>query len=96
MSNFVVLYKYLVTLGGGGEEKNYSSLVSRLGVELELQLPAYTTATAMLRVLNPLSKARNQNRIPMGISQVCFCWATWEHIPLPPPTHKFLENGWNK
>ena len=46
----------------------------RLGVELELQLPAYTTATAMwdlspicdlhhssgqCRILNPLSKARD-------------------------------------
>ena len=49
--------------------------VSRLGVELELQLPAYTTATATLdpshicdlhhssrqcQILNPLSKARDQ------------------------------------
>ena len=49
--------------------------VPRLGVELELQLPAYTTATATLdlsricnvhhsswqcRTLNPLSKARDQ------------------------------------
>ena len=48
--------------------------VSRLGVESELQLPAYTTATATLdlscvcdlhhsswqcRILNPLSKARD-------------------------------------
>ena len=43
--------------------------VPRLGVESELQPPAYTTATAMLdpscicdlhrRILNPLSKARD-------------------------------------
>ena len=46
--------------------------VPRLGVELELQLPAYTTATAMpdlshivtyklgqLWILNPLSEARD-------------------------------------
>ena len=33
--------------------------VPRLGVESELQLPAYTTATATW-ILNPLSKARNR------------------------------------
>ena len=33
--------------------------VSRLGVELDLQLPAYTTATAM--------QAREQTHIPSGI-----------------------------
>ena len=52
--------------------------VPRLGVKLELQLPAYTTAIAMPdlsrvselphslwqhQILNPLSKARNQNNI---------------------------------
>ena len=51
--------------------------VSRLEVELELQLPAYTTATAMrdlnhifdlhhtsqqCQILNPLSKARDRTR----------------------------------
>ena len=59
--------------------------VPRLGVKLELQLPAYTTATATLgwsrisklhpsslqdRILNPLSEARNRTHIPMDISQV--------------------------
>ena len=61
--------------------------VSRIGVELEseMQLPAYTTATAMLhpscicnlyhnlwqcQILNPLSKARDQTCILMDTSQV--------------------------
>ena len=52
--------------------------VSRLGVKLELQLPAYTTATATQdlshvcdlhysseqhQILNPLSKARDQTLV---------------------------------
>jgi len=59
--------------------------VPRLGVETELQLPAYTTATARLdlshicnphhsswqhQILNPLSKARGQTCILMDTSQV--------------------------
>ena len=59
--------------------------VPRLGVKLELQLLAYTTATAMpypsrvcnLRhgsrqrgILNPLSKARDQARVLMDTSWV--------------------------
>ena len=62
--------------------------VPRLGVESELQLPAYTTATAMQdlsricdlhhsfqqgQILNPLSKARDQTCILMDTSQVCYC-----------------------
>ena len=57
----------------------------RLGVELELQLPAYTTATAtpdlshicklhlslwQCQILNPLSEARDQTQILMDTSQV--------------------------
>ena len=57
----------------------------RLGVESELQLPAYATATAMWdpshicnlhhssrqgQILNPMSKARDQTRILMHISRV--------------------------
>ena len=38
--------------------------VPRLGLERELQLPTYTTATAML-ILNPLSEARDRTRILM-------------------------------
>ena len=62
--------------------------VPRLGVELKVQLLAYTIATAMpdlshVRdlyhssgqhwILNPLSQARNQTRIVMDTSQVPFC-----------------------
>ena len=64
--------------------------VPRLGVEL-LQLPAYTTVTAtrdpsciwdlhhgswLHRILNPLSKARDQTHICMDTSQVRFHCAT--------------------
>ena len=62
--------------------------VLRLGVELELQLQAYTTATATWDpshvcdlhhssrqhwILNPLSEARDQTCILMDTSQVCYC-----------------------
>ena len=60
---------------------------SQAGVELELQLPAYTTDTAMpdpscicnlhrsswqCQVLNPLNKVRYQTRILMDTSQIHF------------------------
>ena len=57
--------------------------VPKLGVKLELQQPAYTTATAtpdpscicnlhrsLCQILNPLSKARGQTHILMGTSQI--------------------------
>ena len=59
--------------------------VPRLGVELELQLPAYTTATAtqdpscicdlyhsswQRQILNSLSEARDRTHILMDTSQV--------------------------
>ena len=57
--------------------------IPRLGVESELQLPAYTTATTMpdascvcklhYRILNPLSEARDQTHVLMVTSQVCYC-----------------------
>ena len=47
--------------------------VPRLGVKLELQLPAYTTATA---TPDPLSEDRDQTHILMVTSQVHYCWAT--------------------
>jgi len=65
--------------------------VPRLGVELELQLPAYTTATAtrglnhvwnlhyssrQLQILNPLSRARDQTCVLMDTGQVHYHWAT--------------------
>ena len=61
--------------------------VPRLGVEWGLQLPAYTTATAVpdlsqdmdlphhswrCQVLNPLSKARDRTHVLMDTSQVCY------------------------
>ena len=70
--------------------------VPRPGVELELQLLAYTTATAMpdlnhfsdlhhssrqRQILNLLSKARDQTLIRMDTSRVCFHCAT-TGIPL--------------
>ena len=61
--------------------------VPRLGVKVELQVLAYTTAAAMQdlsralhhsswqsQILNPLIKARDQTRILMDIS--------WVHNPL--------------
>ena len=65
--------------------------VPRLGVEWELQLPAYTTATAMpdpscncdlhqssrqRPILNPLSEARGQTWVLVDTSQLRFHWAT--------------------
>ena len=59
--------------------------VSRLGVELELQLPAHTTATALwdsslvydlCQILNPRSKARDQTRILMDTGWIRFHCAT--------------------
>ena len=73
----------------------------RLGVESELQLPSYTTATAtsdpscvcnlyhssrQRRILNPLSGARDGTHILMDISQICYCWATTGTLHIP-----FLE-----
>ena len=61
--------------------------VPRLGVELELQLPGYTTATAMRDwsqvcdlhhtlqqswILNPLSEFRDQTRMLLDTSQACY------------------------
>ena len=63
--------------------------VLRLGVESELQLLAYTTDIAtdlsrvcdlhhsswQCRILNPLSRARDQTCILMDTSWICYCWA---------------------
>ena len=65
--------------------------VPTLGVKLELQLPAYTTARAMpdlsciyglhhslwhCRILNPLNEARDRTQILMDTIWVRYCWAT--------------------
>ena len=65
--------------------------VPKLGVKLELQLRAYTTATAMQDpclicdlhhtswqcwILNPLIRVRDQTHILMDTSWVYFCWDT--------------------
>ena len=62
--------------------------VPRLGVKSELQLPAYTTATAtqdlssicdlhhsswQCQILNPLSEARDRTYVLMDTSQIRFC-----------------------
>ena len=61
--------------------------VPRLGVELDLKLPAYATATAtqdashgcdlhqssqQLRILNPVSEARDRTHILMDTNRVCY------------------------
>jgi len=92
-----------VAWGGGRQEELVSALmgffgvffrvhpwhmeVPRLGVKSELQLPAYTTATATpdpsrvcdlhhssphSRILNPLSEARDRTCILMDTSQIHF------------------------
>ena len=62
-----------------------------LGIQSELQLPAYATATAVQDpscicylhhssqqcwLLNPLRKARDQIPVLMDTSWICYCWAT--------------------
>jgi len=62
--------------------------VPRLGVELELQLPAYVIATAMpdpshvcdlhhssrqRQILNPLSEARDRTCVLMDTSRIRYC-----------------------
>ena len=76
--------------------------VPRLGVESELQLLAYTTATAtqdpsnicnlhhgsrQCLILNPLSGARDQTHILMDASQVGYCG-----VPTGPPSPNFIED----
>ena len=63
--------------------------VPRLGVQLELQMPAYTTAmqdpshfcnlhhsSCQHWILNPLSEARDRTPILMDPSQIHYHWAT--------------------
>ena len=51
--------------------------VPRLRVELELQMTAYTTATAtpdlnQSQIINPLSEARDRTHVLMDTSQVFY------------------------
>ena len=78
--------------GGGGAALHLQHMeVPRLVVESELQLLAYTTVTVMKdpshiydthhsswqrRILNPLSEPRDQTRILIDTSLICFCCTT--------------------
>ena len=77
----------------------------RLGVELELQLPVYTTAMAMqdlsficdlhhssqqCQILNPLSEARNRTCNLIAPSQICFRCARMG-IPVQSFKSNFME-----
>ena len=83
---FICLFIYLFL-----EQHPQHMEVPRLGVESELQLPAYTTDTAMWDlsfvcalhqssrqcwILNSLSEARGRTHNLMVPSQICFCCAT--------------------
>ena len=72
--------------------------VPRQGIELELQLPTYTTATAtwdlsqicdlhhsswQCRILNSLSEARDGPFTLINTSQMCFCCASRGTPELP-------------
>ena len=76
--------------------------VPRLGIELELQLLAYATATAMqdpshicdlhhssrqCRILNPLSEARDQTGNLVVTSRILFCCTTVETLQARSLTH---------
>ena len=79
--------------------------VPRLGVESELQLPAYSTTTAtpdpsrvcnlqhswqQHLILNPWSKAGDWTCILMDMSQMCFRWAMMGTLIL------HFSNHWGK
>ena len=81
---FFVFFFFLIFLGLHLQHME----VPRLGVELELQLPAYSTATAtpdlnhiydlqcssqQCQMLNPLIEARDQTCIFMDTSWIHFC-----------------------
>ena len=81
LSIYLFIYLFIYLLGPHLQHME----VPRLRVESELQLPAYTTATAtpdpsgvcdlhrsswQWQILNPLSEARDQPRIPTDASRV--------------------------
>ena len=59
--------------------------VARLGEEMELQLPTYTTATAMLDPY-PTEQARDWTLVLMHTTWVCYRWAT---MGTPPFGHVY-------
>ena len=84
---FVLLFLFFVFLG----LHLWHMEVPRLGIESELQLPAYAAAMAMRdlscvcdlhhssqqhQILNPLSEARDQTSNLMVTSRIHFCSAT--------------------
>ena len=87
---YLFIYLFIVFSGLLGPHPRHME-VPGLGVQSELLLPAYTTATAtpdpshvcdlhhsswQCRILNTLSKASNQTYVFMDASQIRFCWAT--------------------
>ena len=94
--SFIYLFIYLLTYLL--RQHPWHMEVPRLGVELDPQLSAYTTATVMpdlscvcdlhytslqCWILNPLSKARDQTLILMGTSQICYLCTTAGTPPRP-------------
>ena len=83
--------------------------VPRLGAESELQLPAYTTATATRnlslifyahsswqhRITDPLSKARDRTRIPMDNRQIHFHSAKMGTSPTSVTGHSVTHSGFS-
>ena len=80
--------------------------VPKPGVESELQLPAYTTATEtwdpslvcdlhhssrQCQILNPLSEARDRTHILTDPSQIRFCCATTETPGSPFKSQSAIE-----
>ena len=84
MEVFLFIYSFIHLFSSLGSHLWHME-IPRVGTESELQLPAYTTATAMLDprliwdphhssrqgwVLNPLSEARDQTCIRNDIRQI--------------------------
>ena len=84
MDFIIIIFYFFVFLG----LHSWHMEVPRPGVELELQLPAYSTATAMLdpswicnlhhnswphQILKSLRGARVRTCILMDTGQVCYC-----------------------
>ena len=94
-SPFPIFFSFFGGEGLGPHSQHME--IPRLGVESKLQLPAYTTATAMqdpshvcdlhsssqqYQILNPRSEARDRTRNLMVPSQICFHYATTGTPPI--------------